>query len=69
MTSDRLNKLEETLSHQSALIDELNSVVTNQSSQIDKLNSRVALLMTRAAEQEADSMSGAPVPDAKPPHW
>lgn len=69
MTSDRLDKLEEHLSHQTSVIDELNAVVTAQAGQIDRLQSRVALLMKRAAEQETDSMSGAPMNDQKPPHW
>ncbi len=69
MTAARLNKLEELLSHQSAMIEELNSVVTGQSSQIDILQRRVSLLMKRAAEQEFDNMPGGAPTDQKPPHW
>lgn len=69
MTVDRMDKLEEQLSHQSALIDDLNSVVTTQASHIDILQRRVTLLMKRAAEQESDSISGVPMQDQKPPHW
>lgn len=69
MNIARLEKLEEHLAYQSAMIDELNAVVTDQSNQIDRLQQRVTLLMKRAAEQESDSISGAQISDQKPPHW
>ena len=69
MNEDRITRLEEALVHQSALVEELNEVVTGQANEIDLLNRRVAMLMQRAAEQEADNLSGAPLADQKPPHW
>jgi SlyX protein len=69
MTEDRITRLEEALAHQSALLEELNEVVTAQATEIDLVNRRVAMLMQRAAEQEADNLSGAPLADQKPPHW
>ena len=69
MSEDRITRLEETLAHQSALLEELNEVVTGQATEIDLLNRRVAMLMQRAAEQEADNSSGAPLADQRPPHW
>lgn len=69
MSEDRITRLEETLAHQSALLEELNEVVTGQATEVDLLNRRVAMLMQRAAEQEADNSSGAPLADQKPPHW
>lgn len=69
MTEDRTTRLEEALAHQSALLEELNDVITSQASEIDLLNRRVAMLMQRAAEQEADNLSGAPLADQRPPHW
>lgn len=69
MTSARLDKLEELLSHQAATIEDLNAVVTAQSDQIENLQRRVGLLLKRAAEQESDSISSAPIADQKPPHW
>ncbi len=69
MTTARIDKLEELLAHQTQMLDELNSVVTSQSGQIDTIQRRLALLMKRAAEQESDSVSGAPLTDQKPPHW
>ncbi len=69
MSVNRMDKLEELLAHQSALVDDLNSVVTTQANQIDKLQRRVSLLMKRAAEQETDSNLNTPIEDQKPPHW
>ena len=65
----RLTSLEEHLAHQSTLVEELNEVIVEQRKEIDLLNRRVSMLMQRAAEQEADSMSGAPLADQRPPHW
>lgn len=67
--TDRLTHLEEHASHQATLLDELNAVVTAQAAQIDRLERRVRLLMERAAQMEADNMTGAPLADQKPPHW
>ena len=69
MSEDRITRLEETLAHQGTLVEELNEVVTGQATEIDLLNRRVSMLMQRAAEQEADNLSGAPLADQKPPHW
>ncbi|OUS08249.1 SlyX protein [Rhodobacterales bacterium 52_120_T64] len=69
MNEDRITRLEEAIAHQSALVEELNEVVTNQAAEIDQLNRRVSMLMQRAAEQEADNLSGAPLADQRPPHW
>ena len=66
---DRLTRLEEHLAHQNTLVEELNEVVTEQRTEIDQLNRRVSMLMQRAAEQEADNQSGAPLADQRPPHW
>lgn len=69
MNEDRITRLEEALAHQSALVEELNDVITKQAAEIDLLNRRVSMLMQRAAEQEADNLSGAPLADQRPPHW
>lgn len=67
--TDRLTTLEEHSSHQTATLEELSSVVAEQAAQIARLERRVRLLMERAAQMEADTMSGAPLADQKPPHW
>ncbi len=69
MNIDRMDRLEEQIAHQSALLDELNNVVATQADRIDILQRRITLLMKRAAEQESDSISGATIQDQKPPHW
>lgn len=71
MTNDaRLTHLEEALAHQIATLDTLSEVVRQQADQIDRLDRRVALLMRRAAEAEADAATNSvPLSDQKPPHY
>ncbi|WP_316015239.1 SlyX family protein [Roseobacter sp. HKCCA0434] len=64
-----LTRIEEALADALRTVEELNEVVTDQASRIELLERRVALLMQRAAEQEADQLTGAPLADQKPPHW
>ena len=64
-----LTRIEEALADALRTVEELNEVVTDQAARIELLERRVALLMQRAAEQEADQLSGAPLADQKPPHW
>lgn len=65
----RVMNLEEHIAHQNSLVEELNEVIIEQRKELDVLNRRVTMLMQRAAEQEADSLSGAPLADQRPPHW
>ncbi len=65
----RLTQLEETASHQARVIEELSDIVRTQADKIDRLERRVTLLMTRAADWEAESMGSAALADQKPPHW
>ncbi len=67
--SDEIRRLEEALADALRTVEELNEVVTDQASRIELLERRVALLMQRAAEAEADQLSGLPLADQKPPHW
>ncbi len=67
--SDRLTSLEEHATHHATMLEELSAVVAAQAAQIERLERRVRLLMERAAQIEADTMSGAPLADQKPPHW
>lgn len=64
-----VTRLEEALAEAMRTVDDLNEVVTDQAARIDVLERRVALLLQRAAEQEADQLSAAPLADQKPPHW
>jgi len=61
--------MEERLAHLEKVIDELSDVVAGQAREIDLLTRRVALLMERAAQQEADGSSSVPLADRTPPHW
>ena len=70
MTQTRLTALEEALMHQAAALDELSDLVRHQADQIDRLDRRVNLLMSRAAEAEADATPGTiPLADQRPPHY
>lgn len=69
MSQDRLRALEETVTHQAAAIDDLSDIVRAQTAVIDRLERRVALLMARAAEAEADAGGSVTIADQRPPHY
>lgn len=64
-----ITEIEERLAHFMRLAEELSDVVAGQARQIDVLERRVALLMQREAEREADSGTEIPLADQRPPHW
>jgi len=66
---DRLNRTEEEVAHLRRAVDDLSDVVARQTREIELLTRRVALLMERAAEAEADGGGTVPLADQKPPHW
>ena len=51
------------------MVDDLSEVVARQSREIDLLTRRIALLMERAAEAEAERTGTIPLADQRPPHW
>jgi SlyX protein len=62
--------LEERIAHLIRSVDDLSDVVARQAREIDRLTARVALLMAREAEREAEGGGGAlPLADERPPHW
>ncbi len=67
--NERLEKAEEEIAHLRRAVDDLSDVVARQTREIDMLTRRVALLMERAAEAEADASGTVPLADQKPPHW
>jgi SlyX protein len=67
--SERLEKAEEEIAHLRRAVDDLSEVVTRQAREIDLLTRRVAMLMQRAAEAEAEASGTVPLADQKPPHW
>jgi SlyX protein len=65
----RWQNIEEAIAHLTSTVDDLSGVVARQAAEIDVLTRRVALLMLREAEREADMGGAQPVADQKPPHW
>ncbi len=65
----RLDKTEEEIAHLRKAVDDLSDVVARQTREIELLTRRVAMLMERAAEAEADGSGTVPLADQKPPHW
>jgi SlyX protein len=65
---DNLTAIEERLAHLTRTVDELSEVVAGQARQIARLEARIALLMEREAEREADAGT-VPLADQRPPHW
>lgn len=68
--SDRMVQVEECLTHQQQLMDQLNRVVTDQASrleqlerQLKRLRSEQEQLRNRTADQSSD------LPSEKPPHY
>lgn len=59
--------LEERLAHLERAVDDLSDVAARQAREIEALTRRVALLMDREADREADA--GRTVPIDRPPHW
>ncbi len=61
--------LETRIAHLIRAVDDLSDIVAVQGREIDVLTRRVALLMAREAEREADGDGAAPLADQRPPHW
>lgn len=70
LTHCGMEHLEEKIAHLQRMVDDLSDVVTRQSAEIDTLTRRMAMLMRRESEREADAgshlFSGA---DKPPPHY
>lgn len=66
---DEREALESRIAHLQRAVDDLSDVVAAQGREIDGLTRRVALLMAREAEREADGDGAAPLADQRPPHW
>ena len=62
-------RIEEELAHLRRVAEELSEIVATQADQIDRLTRRVALLMERAAAQEAEGSGGVVLGDERPPHY
>lgn len=64
-----LRDLEEALAHLTRQVEELSDVIARQDRDIAVMTARIAMLMTREAEREADNTGSIPLADQKPPHW
>jgi len=60
---------EEMLAHLTRQVEELSDVIARQDREIALLTARVAMLMTREAEREADAGGTIALADQRPPHW
>jgi SlyX protein len=69
MQDTKMQDLEEQLAHLTRTVEDLSDVVTSQAGEIDILTRRVALLMQREAEREADGGSHIYGGPEKPPHY
>ena len=61
--------IEERLAHLLRAVDDLSDVVARQDREIETLKTRVALLMSREAQREAEGSGGAVFADERPPHY
>lgn len=64
-----MQELEERLAHLIRLTDDLSDEVARQAREIDVLTRRVAMLMQREAEREAEGTGGVVIGDERPPHY
>ena len=64
----RLIDLEERLTYQQHLIDQLNDVVRGQARQLERLGRELASYVT-AVERLAQNSQGDDLPHEKPPHY
>ena len=66
---NRITELEIQLSHVTRTVDELSAIVAEQANRLEQVEKRIQMLMQRAAQAEAEAMSGVAVGDKPPPHW
>lgn len=64
-----MEHLEEQIAHLQRTVDEMSDVMAGQSKQIDLLERKVAMLMQREAEREAETPGGVIIGDERPPHY
>ncbi len=66
---NRITELEIQLAHVTRMAEELSDVVADQAKRLERAEKRIHTLMNRAAEAEAEAMSGIAIGDKPPPHW
>lgn len=65
---ERLDAVEERISHLIRAVEDLSDVVAAQAREIDTLTRRVQMLMEREAERESMGVGSAEA-NVPPPHW
>lgn len=65
--NDRIVRLEETIAHQQATIEDLSRQLTEHWKLIERLRLEMRQLVDLV--ESADDPPGAPDPNQKPPHW
>ena len=65
----RITELEIQLAHVTRTAEELSEIVADQANRLERAEKRIHMLMQRAAEAEAQAMSGIAIGDKPPPHW
>ena len=68
-TDHRLLACEEAIAHLTRAVDDLSAVVARQAGEVDRLTRRLAMVMAREVEREADGGGTIPLADQRPPHW
>jgi len=66
---NRITELEIQLAHNARTVEDLSEIVADQANRLERAEKRIQMLMQRAAEAEAQAMSGIAVGDKPPPHW
>lgn len=66
--TSRLDALEIRITHQDAVIDDLNKMITAQWKEVDRLTREILKLEDRLATAEM-SMGSDPSDEPPPPHW
>ncbi|MDU8912052.1 SlyX family protein [Aestuariicoccus sp. MJ-SS9] len=61
--------LEERLAHLIRTVEDLSDTVARQDREIEVLTRRLALLMEREAQREAEGTGGIVLGDERPPHY
>lgn len=64
-----MKHIEEKIAHLTRTVDDLSDVVARQENEIATLTRRVAMLMEREAEREAQGTGGVVLGDERPPHY
>ena len=64
-----MQHLEEKLAHLMRIVDDLSDVVSQQQAEIETLTRRVAMLMQREGERDAQSGGAVVLGDERPPHY